>query len=72
MERDGPVPRVPGSLDIIPQDYVKERAFRTKVADRNVLCAQNTDAVASVTPLMLKNIWPESEYGLACLNGGAD
>ena len=67
--RGGPISWPPRSPDITPLDfflwgYVKDRVYRTKVRDLQILRARITEAIASVTPEMLANVWREVEYRL--------
>jgi hypothetical protein len=67
--RGGPIPWPPRSPDLTPLDfflwgYVKDIVYHTKVNDLPDLRRRITDAVASVTPKMLRNTWIETEYRL--------
>ena len=75
--RDGPTTWPPRSPDVTPLDFffwgfVKQKVFREPVRDINELKERITDAIQSVTPIILTNTWQELHRRLNWLadNGG--
>ena len=59
----------PRSPDLTPLDfflwgYLKQQMFRVKVRDMQHLKQRITQAVLTVTPRMLRNVWRDLDYRL--------